>query len=270
MRTYERKIKDSEAVSFLRAMNSYFGQCLRSLYVLLYANPIDDKNYLKRMFCAKFGCSSTHYNSIKKSLDGLMDSRRELLTDEIKATSERIKQTKATIKKLEKNVTEHKESISRKKAYHKEKLIYKANSLLGIKCKKPRKLTKATDKISILEQRRSIRDLKFRIHQKKRRLGILESKYLKQVTARQTGQYSVCFGSKGFLKKQNSFEENGYEDLAEWKEDWIFRRSNQSFWLGDSTEKWRNRNAKLDLEKGTIRLTVPENLRETIRPFFKP
>ena len=103
---------------------------------------------------------------------------------------------------------------------------------------------------------------RFKIHQKKRRLQRIEDRLTKQETQQASGKVKLAFGSKALQKKQHHLKENGYASHEEWLQDWRFARSNQSFWLGDSGENYRNRNAHLDLNQKTLRLTVPERLRE--------
>lgn len=123
------------------------------------------------------------------------------------------------------------------------------------------------DKLSIQEQKEIIKRLSFIIHQKKRRLTILEMRARRESKQIKTGKYPLCFGTKKLLQKQNFLEENGYDSHQQWLEEWRFSRSNQSFWLGDSSEQGRNRNAKINLEERTLRLTVPHHLRDQYGAF---
>lgn len=268
MRTYECKITDEQAASFLREMNTLFGVWTRKLFVKLYGNPVEDKNQLKRDFTKEFGISSTHYNSIKNHIDGVMDSRKELSREHSKEIENRIKQTEITINKLKKTISEHYESIARIIRYNKQLLSHKKRVTLKIKSKKPRKPSRNRDKIAIRVQRESITKAKFKYHQKKRRLSILRNRAQKLDLMNDAGRWSICFGTKKLLRKQNFLKENDYKDLTEWREDWHFSRSNQSFWLGDSSEKCRNRNAKLDLVKGILRLSVPGSMRDKYSSFI--
>ena len=267
MKTYECKIKDEKSISFIREMNSYFGTLLRKLYVKSYANPVQDKNQLKRDFCKEHGCSSTHYNSLKNHLDAVLRSRKELAEEQHKETLGRIKYTKEKIKKLAKKANDHKSSISRIKEYNKRMLSHKKRLSKRIKSKKPIKPNRVMDKVPIHEQTDLVQRLKFTIHQKKRRLYILEEKSRQQFERIKSGRWPLCFGTKKLQQKQNFLVENGYKNHNQWQEEWRFKRSNQSFWLGDSTEKGRNRNARLALDEQTLRLTVPQHLRHRFGAF---
>lgn len=263
MKTYECKINDESTLSLLRELNGLFGVWVRKLFVLLYANPVDDRNHLKRCFQKQMGVSSTHYNSIKNHVDGAYRSRRELGVIQYKEVQSRIKYTKATILNCEKALIKETQSLARVRSYLKARSLHKAD----VKFKKPRKLNRKIDlnNLSLPRYHRHLpsRQIKFKIHQKKRRLAILESKAKRLEHQLKTNRWSLCFGSKQLLRKQNYLMENAYKNHSNWKDDWIFSRSNQSYWLGDTKEKARNRNAKLSFEGSfaCLRLTVPEALR---------
>ena len=270
MKTYECKINDESTLPFLRELNGLFGIWVRKLFVLLYANPVDDRNHLKRTFQKQMGVSSTHYNSIKNHVDGAYRSRRELGLLQYKDVQSRIKYTKATISRYEKALIKETESLARVRSYLKAKSLHRIDA----KFKKPRKLSRKIDLInlSIPRYHRHLASgkIKFKIHHKKRRLAILESKAEKLEHQIKANRWSLCFGSKQLLRKQNYLQENAYKNHSHWKEDWTFSRSNQSYWLGDTKEKARNRNAKLSFEGSIarLRLTVPEALREKYGSFI--
>lgn len=263
MKTYECKIKDEAAWPFLRAYNTLFGIWARKLFVQLYGNPVDDRNLLKRSFQKQMGVSSTHYNSIKNHVDGVYRSRRELGLQQFKENQSRIKHIKNSISKLEKSLIKADESLARVQAYLKAKSLHKSN----LTSPKPRKLTRKIDlrnlAITRCKRREPRNYIKFKIHNKKRRLEILKQKASKLEKRIKGNKWKICFGSRDRLKKQHYLEENNYEDHQDWKDDWLFHRSNQSYWLGDTNEKARNRNAKISFNgsKASLRLTVPEALR---------
>ena len=76
----------------------------------------------------------------------------------------------------------------------------------------------------------------FKLHQKKRRLHILETrlgKVEKQITS---GDPAICFGSRKLFRAQYDLEGNGYANHGGWKEDWEAKRSSQFFVLGSKDE----------------------------------
>ena len=141
MKTYECKINDESTLAFLRELNSLLGIWVRKLFVLLYANPVDDRNHLKRSFQKQMGVSSTHYNSIKNHVDGAYRSRRELGLLQYKEVQSRIKYTKATILNCEKALAKETESLIRVRSYLKAKSLHRSDA----KFKKPRKLSRKID-----------------------------------------------------------------------------------------------------------------------------
>ena len=271
MKTYECKIKDESSLDFLRKLNASFGSWARKLFVKLHDKPVEDKNLLKREFQKEYGVSSTHYNSIKNHVDGIYRSRKELGATQAAEIQSRIKYTQASIKKLEKAESNLLASISRVTQYQKalathRRRLNSENRSKAKKSKKPRKLSKKQDLVPIAEQRKLLSDTRFKKHQKKRRLKIVEDKFESIQLQIKKSNWSVCFGSKKLQRKQYHLEENDYDSHHAWLQDWQFKRSSQSFWLGDSKEKAGNRNARLDLDNGVIRLTVPECMRSDYGP----
>ncbi len=264
MLTFECKIEDEDAKPFLKEINELYCHLERKLFNSLYVKKVTDENKLKRDFMESEKISSTHYNSIKKTVKSKVDSKIELTKLHLYEDKERIKYTSKTIDKLEKRRIKLKQCIKQIFSY-KDKLTRYTKKLLK---RKPRKPTSKESERPINELRSEIDNLKFKIHQKKRRLDSIHCRFNRNKDNLEKQNISLCFGSKKLLNRQHHLSENGYIDHDDWKKDWLFSRSNQSFWLGDSTEKGHNRNAKLDLENGTIRFTVPERLRGTYGPFL--
>ncbi|WP_180728763.1 hypothetical protein [Paraburkholderia sp. PGU19] len=64
-----------------------------------------------------------------------------------------------------------------------------------------------------------------KLHQKRRRLGVLQAK-LEQIRADQkAGRVRLCFGSRKLFGAQFALTQNGYASHAEWKADWQVRRA---------------------------------------------
>jgi len=78
--------------------------------------------------------------------------------------------------------------------------------------------------------------LLFKIHQKKRRLFILETKLSKAKDNAASGKISLCFGSKKLFRAQFFLQENGYASHQEWKNDWQDTRNSEFFVLGSKDE----------------------------------
>jgi len=74
------------------------------------------------------------------------------------------------------------------------------------------------------------------LHQKKRRLAILDQKINQLKQDRDDGIVRLCFGSKKLFRAQFHLEDNGYESHKEWLSDWHNARNNQFFVLGSKDE----------------------------------
>ena len=74
------------------------------------------------------------------------------------------------------------------------------------------------------------------VHQKRRRLGNLQSKLTVLQDDIVAGRVRICFGSKRLWRKQRRLAENGYGSHQEWLGDWRDARSNEFFVLGSRDE----------------------------------
>ena len=102
-----------------------------------------------------------------------------------------------------------------------------------------------------------------KVHQKKRRLAILQTKLNNLQADHKADIVRLCFGSKKLFRAQFNLEANGYADHAAWKADWIDARSNQFFALGSKDEIAGNQSCQASLNvDGTldIRLRLPDAL----------
>ncbi|MFY0665537.1 MAG: IS200/IS605 family accessory protein TnpB-related protein [Natronospirillum sp.] len=76
----------------------------------------------------------------------------------------------------------------------------------------------------------------FKLHQKKRRLAILEAKQAALLADHQSNRVSLCFGSKRLFNAQHHLDRNGYSDHAAWRADWYASRNSQFVVLGSKDE----------------------------------
>ena len=74
------------------------------------------------------------------------------------------------------------------------------------------------------------------VHQKRRRLGNLQSKLAVLEADIAAGQVRLCFGSRRLWRKQRHLAENGYSSHEEWLGDWRNARSDEFFVLGSRDE----------------------------------
>ena len=74
------------------------------------------------------------------------------------------------------------------------------------------------------------------VHEKRRRLGNLQSKLAALEADIAAGRVRLCFGSKRLWRKQRHLAENGYSSHEEWVFDWREARSDEFFVLGSRDE----------------------------------
>src|SRR2546425_8577443 len=96
------------------------------------------------------------------------------------------------------------------------------------------KIKKAAKVISKLTAKKTARADK--LHQKKRRLGLLQARLSNLQADQATGKTRLGFGSKKLFQAQFNLEANGYASHQEWRQDWLVERSSQFFVLGSKDE----------------------------------
>jgi IS605 OrfB family transposase len=99
-----------------------------------------------------------------------------------------------------------------------------------------------------------------KLHQKKRRLHILQTKLEAMQTDHQSGVVRLCFGSKKLFRAQFDLQANGYADHAAWKADWVDARSDQFFVLGIQDETAGNQSCQAEIQEDgslTLELRMP-------------
>ncbi len=115
-----------------------------------------------------------------------------------------------------------------------------------------------------------IKELRFALHQHKRRLAILEGKHAK--ACGQAVDPTICFGSKKLFREQFVLNGNGYADHDEWLVAWRGARSAQFTLDGNSSKEGGNQfawlrpcgNGRFDLE-----LRLPKALAHLATRTFK-
>ena len=99
-----------------------------------------------------------------------------------------------------------------------------------------------------------------KLHQKKRRLYILQTKLEAMQADHKAGKVRLCLGSKKLFNAQFDLQANRYADHAEWKADWVDARSNQFFVLGSQDETAGNQSCQAQLQEDgslTLELRMP-------------
>jgi IS605 OrfB family transposase len=126
------------------------------------------------------------------------------------------------------------------------------------------KTRKTIEKLSKKEVEPDIRQKHLnKIHQKKRRLARLEKRLEQLEEDLATGRVRICFGSKKLFNAQFDLKANGYENLEQWKSDWLQSHSNQFVLVGSKDETAGNQLCTAKRQKDgtlTLRVRMPDAL----------
>ncbi len=101
------------------------------------------------------------------------------------------------------------------------------------------------------------------LHQKKRRLAMLQARLAALEADEASGKVRLCFGGRKLFRAQFYRKENGYADHTEWKAAWQRTRARQFFVLGSSDETAGNQSCQARLESDgaiTLKLRLPDAL----------
>lgn len=214
-----------------KKLNSYavlYGKIERALYASIKANKISATER-KNTFLKQYNITSRQYNSILRMLNGKLSSKVELNKLYITETVGRIKSVEITVNRM-----------------MLEEKVLKGDTLTK-KGKGKARAIKRHEKLC------------FRLHMKKRYLARQKDKLATLKNAHDVPD--MCFGSKKLFNAQHHLKENGYADIAEWKQDWQAARTKQFVVVGSKDESWGNQNAQLTLNKRTEEDGVHQNIR---------
>ena len=238
LQTYQTKLKNIplhnglSSDMYLHLYAEYFSRLERKLFVQSHIKGSSSSN-LKKTFLKHFGITSRQFNSLRMQLDGKVSSF--------------IEKRKHDLQELEYKTT-YLQKIIDKKTTQKEKLHQQLQKL-------------PQTHFLFSKHIKKYRNLKFYLHQKKRRLRNLLQKLEKLQVDVTNKKIRICFGSKKLFHKQFHLEENQYKDHQEWKNIWQEARSNQFLVIGSKDETFGNQSATYDL-KNTLRLRVANQFTE--------
>ena len=242
--TYQDRFSPSlEEEEFLDKYLKNYQQLKRRLFDRLYGRSRpSDLNQFKRDFMKSQKIGSTYYNSLKNECDMIFASQLELQ-----------KQYLDELKSKEKSIVEW---------------LRIKNDLIKRSLHNLKTYELKDDHVAKLAKK--IQETRTNIHNKKRKLEHVKRQILTANTNVKLGKKfcpTVAFGSKALARKRQHLAKNGYSSSDEWKSEWHFKRSDAAFFLGDSTEKHRNRQLKgvLDFENksaANLDISIPEFMRE--------
>lgn len=216
---------DAQFIEFLEAMADLFGAVERRTFAAInqgHQVNVALANRLQQLF----GLSSQDIRNAITKAEGNYKSQKELVGNYIKQTGNAITSIKTAIKQCHQRI----------------KTLQKQGK------KNPEKL-------------KGIAAEKFKLHQKKRKLAQREARLKQLNTAKESGRFSLTFGSKKLFKAQHNLHENGYKNHAQWREDWRERRSNHIFYVGANRFASGNLLCRLTAD-GQLTITVPSCLQE--------
>jgi IS605 OrfB family transposase len=103
------------------------------------------------------------------------------------------------------------------------------------------------------------------IHQKKRRLNRLESKFQQLKQDHEKGTVRCCFGSKKLFRAQFDLEANGFTSHQDWLKSWKKARTQELFFLGSKDETAGNQSCTATLQPDgslQLRIRLPDALKQ--------
>ncbi len=212
------------ALSFLSEYAVIFGSAVRTGFSIRNKLGSDtDKtkrqleSYISKQLEFRYGLSSTDARNAYSKAEAAYTSQVELVNKYIDERYESIKAVKKSIRKLEKQYC---------------------------------KALKQWDELRI-------KYIKKKLHYKANKLQSLQAKIVKLKSQRDSGRFSVTFGSSRLFDKHHRLEANGYSWHAEWLSDWRDARSNRIYYEGAKLFIAGNQLCKYNPTEQTLTLTVP-------------
>ncbi len=226
--TAEGRISDLAVYPALEAIAELAGRLERRLFVDLYVRGRSPKD-CKKEYIARWGLTARQFNSIASQLRGRVEAARESRKRRIETLRGRIAATEEAIRRLQ---------------------------------RQDRALASGRGRAAGMapcERAARRRQVRFRLHQKKRRLYTLQARL--EAEQRRQGPPSLCFGSRKLFRAQFRLKENGFASHDQWRRAWREARSGSFLCLGSKDEVRGNQTCSLLLD-GTLRIRVPHALVE--------
>ncbi|WP_243123453.1 IS200/IS605 family accessory protein TnpB-related protein [Thermaerobacter sp. FW80] len=223
--TFQTKIHDRSVYPALDALAALYGRLLRRLFVDLYVRkrPLVE---CKRESIARDGITARYFNALATELKAKVKAAEEAHRHHLAHLRGQIQSTERAIAKLHKQAK-------------------------ALASGKGRWATLAPQERAARRRR-----VRFRLHQKKRRLAMLRAR-LEAAEAR-TGSPPICFGSRRLFHRQFHLEANGFASHDAWRKAWRDARSQSFFCLGSKDERSGNQTCSLLGDR--LRLRLPNAL----------
>jgi IS605 OrfB family transposase len=230
--SYQTRLElDAKEDAALTAYASLYGRVERSLFAAMQTKaPMND---LKRQFLLEYGITARQFNAIRVGVEGKIDSIKARRPDLITELQLRIKKAQKAIQ----NTEDRLQALRAPDAAFKKGKVVKT--------------------LSSEERARAATNAAFKLHHKKRRLHILQTKLGTMLADHKDARVRLCFGSKKLFHAQFDLKANGYADHAAWKADWQARHNSQFFVLGSQDETAGNQSCQAVVQAdGTLTLEL--------------
>jgi IS605 OrfB family transposase len=252
-RTIETRLGDVTIFPILEVLLAFFASIRHRLFRDLISFG-KNKNELKCSYIRDFHITGRHFNSLAFEVSALAQSNAELRQERKSDLAGKIQSTEKQFKGLQKKL---KEAYSRLEQISRYRAKVKAWKESGSSRKKPLQPV-AIRRVFRDKVQQDIAQYLSSIHQKKRRLGILQQKL---EMLKSSDAASVCFGSKALFRNQWNLEKAGLTSHEEWHEAFTQKRSSHIFFVGSSDETAGNQTAQYDPEAKTLTLRLPTEAR---------
>jgi len=239
--TYQGRLDGlgSDQIANLDAYAEQYNRAERCLYADMRKSGKSASSF-KNIYQVEHGLTARQFNAIATNLEGKIASVKELLPQRREELTAAVDKLRKTIKKLEAKKSKPASSTNKLK-------------LETVSMQKQKRLEK--------------------LHQKKRRLHILETRLADVKAQISSGDPRICFGGRKLFRAQYNLEINGFLSYEEWQEAWRFKRNSQFFVIGSGDENMGCQgcvisanpdgafNLKLRMPGKTASYTVIENIR---------
>ncbi|RYZ50741.1 MAG: hypothetical protein EOP07_22455, partial [Proteobacteria bacterium] len=248
-RTIETRLNCSSDYELLDELLGFYAKLRHRLWRDLIVKELSI-NDLKSSYIKTFFITARQFNSLAKDVSGMAKSLEELKKANLKAAYERITLQRREIAQLLKKAKALKSELAAIAKFRQKMADWKSLSS-GLRKPTMPQLIKGKFKERILQ---NLHRLEFSVHQKSRRLGILECRLTK---LKSENKPSLCFGSKKLFKAQYRLGENDLSSHGEWLEEFRRARSSRMTFVGSSDETAGNQTVQYDPRDRTLSFRLP-------------
>ncbi len=234
--TFEAKVRDQALGPLFSSIAELFALAEHALYVDHYVRGRPEKG-CKREYLRRFRLTARQFNAIAVDLRGKVDAARAAQKLHIGQLQGAIAAAEKAIRKAERDLAKLGRQVARRNAAGKG------------------------SRPDVEAAERKKRQLRFRIHQKRRRLAALRLRLSAVEADRSARRVRLCFGGKRMFRAQFHLRENGFTSLADWQQAYRQARCSQFLCLGSKDETAGNQSCTR-LPDGKLRLRIPPALED--------